>query len=451
MAFSSGSKIGHRDLRTAVVKVLRKVRLREAVVNTTMEFFRNTTLHGFRDLADRKVHWLDRYVISGSPQYNDDDELLITNRIIVELVDNHSMMMMMVIPGNSIVFRFDCSLILSACLVAFTAWSLHLVLVAWAAFTLNPIYVRLDADDHPVADVPFPGIAICSNNKLSKTATWNYAQFLSNKTRGSVTEDVFAEQLRYLGRLLDYEVDGYDNFNWLQNYLNEFDSPSIWYDTYTRMRELSPQCDDMLLYCMWEGVERNCKDLFKLRTTQDGFCCTFNYVRADNQFPDLDEEPVKTHLHGVDSGLHVILNSSDADYYYPLLSHYGHSVHLFDPHDYPDMATGYLQQRFIKPNVETMVELFASTVVATESLRLFSPSQRNCLFQDERPGFNGHYSQSDCLLNCRIRSLDALCDCVPFFIPRTSDNPYLANSTQTCNLEHVACLNKYLSKGQIWV
>lgn len=104
MAFSSGSKIGHRDLRTAVVEVLRKVRLREAVVNTTMEFFRNTTLHGFRDLADRKVHWLDRYVISGSPQYNDDDELLITNRIIVELVDNHSMMMMMVIPGNSIVF-----------------------------------------------------------------------------------------------------------------------------------------------------------------------------------------------------------------------------------------------------------------------------------------------------------------------------------------------------------
>lgn len=62
MAFSSGSEIGRGDMKTAVAAVLRRVRFREAIYNTTMDFFRNTTLHGFRDLADRSIHWLDRWV-----------------------------------------------------------------------------------------------------------------------------------------------------------------------------------------------------------------------------------------------------------------------------------------------------------------------------------------------------------------------------------------------------
>lgn len=256
------------------------------------------------------------------------------------------------------------------------------------------------------------------------------------------------EQLRYLGRLLDFEVDGYDNFAWLQTYLNRYDTDGIWFDTYDRMRRLSPQCEELLLHCMWEGEERPCQELFSLRSTLDGFCCTFNYVRSDVNFRDGEAaaaEPIKTRFYGVENGLQLILKVSDEDYYYPLQNNYGHSVLVFQSHDYPDMASGYLEQRIIKPNVDTMVELFPSTLIADESLRLFGPQQRNCLFRDERQSYKGFYSQSECLLNCRIRSFVALCDCIPFFIPRTSTNPML-KETQTCNLEHVQCLNKYKSK-----
>lgn len=258
------------------------------------------------------------------------------------------------------------------------------------------------------------------------------------------------DQLRYMGRLLDFEVDGYDNLVWLQSYLNNYDvgETALWYDTYGRMKELSPQCDELLLHCMWEGVERNCEELFELRATQEGFCCTFNYVRSDTafHFDRRSEEAIKTRFYGTENGLQLILNASDSDYYYPLLNNYGHSALIFQAHDFPDQATGYLEQRFIKPNVETMIELFASTLEAKESLRWFRPEQRECLFRDERPGYNGFYSQSECLLNCRIRSFVALCDCVPFFIPRTTRNSLLSNNTQTCNLEHVSCLNKYQSE-----
>lgn len=261
------------------------------------------------------------------------------------------------------------------------------------------------------------------------------------------------EQLRYLGRLLDFEVDGYDNFAWLQSYLNMYDvdDSSVWYDTYSRMRRLSPKCEEILLNCKWEGVERACHELFDLRATQEGFCCTFNYVRSDAAFHYKGEgEAIKTRFYGIDSGLELVLNVSESDYYYPLMNNYGHSVLVFQPHDYPDTATGYLEQRFIKPNIETLVELFPRTLEATESLRFFRPEQRNCLFRDERPGYNGFYSQSECLLNCRMRTFVALCDCIPFFIPRTSRNALVLNDTQTCNLEHVSCLNKYQSTSLLF-
>lgn len=59
MAVSSGNGIG-RGATAAVAAVLRKVRIRAAVSRTTIEFFRNTSLHGFRDLAVRSVHWMDK-------------------------------------------------------------------------------------------------------------------------------------------------------------------------------------------------------------------------------------------------------------------------------------------------------------------------------------------------------------------------------------------------------
>lgn len=59
MALSSGSGIGRGA--SVVAGVLKKVRIREAVRRTTMEFFRQTTLHGFRDLAEQSVHWMDKY------------------------------------------------------------------------------------------------------------------------------------------------------------------------------------------------------------------------------------------------------------------------------------------------------------------------------------------------------------------------------------------------------
>lgn len=46
--------------------------------------------------------------------------------------------------------------------------------------------------------------------------------------------------------------------------------------------QLSPNCIDGFLSCTFQGLVRNCSDIFVIRKTQDGFCCTFNYVRESD-------------------------------------------------------------------------------------------------------------------------------------------------------------------------
>lgn len=89
--------------------------------------------------------------------------------------------------------------------------------------------------------------------------------------------------------------------------------------------------------------------------------------------------------------------------------------------------------------------------------------QRGCLFPDELPEkFGGRYKRSDCVVNCRIESIAALCNCRIFYLPTTKQDDGdleqggkpAGQKQQTneyfgipmCTLEHVSCLNHYRSK-----
>ncbi len=37
-----------------------------------------------------------------------------------------------------------------------------------------------------------------------------------------------------------------------------------------------PRCKDLLVHCSWMGETTDCLRLFKVMTTDDGFCCIFN-------------------------------------------------------------------------------------------------------------------------------------------------------------------------------
>ena len=39
----------------------------------------------------------------------------------------------------------------------------------------------------------------------------------------------------------------------------------------------------MFLECYWYGKQYDCSDLFELRPTDDGFCCSFNTLAMEEQ------------------------------------------------------------------------------------------------------------------------------------------------------------------------
>ena len=51
----------------------------------------------------------------------------------------------------------------------------------------------------------------------------------------------------------------------------------------TLMLNAMHHCDVMMLGCFWQGKQYPCRDLFSVRPTDDGFCCSFNTLSIPEQ------------------------------------------------------------------------------------------------------------------------------------------------------------------------
>lgn len=94
--------------------------------------------------------------------------------------------------------------------------------------------------------------------------------------------------------------------------------------------------------------------------------------------------------------------------------------------------------------------LFFFSCIYLPTYRQFHCVQRGCLFPDElQEDFGGRYKRSDCVVNCRVDSIIALCNCLIFYLP-VIETPAKRTSMNipACTLEHVACLNHY--KGNLY-
>ncbi len=48
------------------------------------------------------------------------------------------------------------------------------------------------------------------------------------------------------------------------------------------LKKSMPPCKNMLMYCKWQNMETDCLRLFKVITTDDGFCCVFNALDSED-------------------------------------------------------------------------------------------------------------------------------------------------------------------------
>ncbi|XP_072744920.1 sodium channel protein Nach isoform X2 [Anoplolepis gracilipes] len=224
------------------------------------------------------------------------------------------------------------------------------------------------------------------------------------------------------------------------------------YDITKVLKNLSPQCMAMLLKCKLHGTYRNCSTLFQFRKTQDGFCCTFNYVREGDDIlamSDVIKAPLKyTHKVenlGIERGLTVVLDPFLDDYFFPMLPVMGWKIIVFNPTDFPDVSSGGVTEVLVMPNSEMYVDVTATSFFSTNTIEKFPVNQRNCIFSEEiRTTHSGTmYTYSDCIVDCKIYDIQKLCNCRPFFYPRRGERE---NSQRVCTNIDLVCLTKYKSK-----
>lgn len=168
--------------------------------------------------------------------------------------------------------------------------------------------------------------------------------------------------------------------------------------------------------------------------------------RCANNLNSSPKESVRGKTAGPNQGLIVLLNASTADYYYTLKNSVGFNVHVFRSANYPDSTLGNFHDEVVDPFEEVFLTLEVSTLRSTKTIEQFTINERKCIFEFEYDDeYHGEYSYTDCLLKCRIRSISALCSCIPYFMP-TNFRDILDEKLEECNLLNLACLEKYKTK-----
>ncbi|KAG5683718.1 hypothetical protein PVAND_012983 [Polypedilum vanderplanki] len=324
--------------------------------------------------------------------------------------------------------------------------AINIVTIAWGHFTDNPTITTLESQHYSIYNLPFPALAICSNNKLSNESIYEYADYLYYKGFTKYDKEKLIKMIQYMGRLYDSEIEDFDDFTKFQEILDTIDTDKKTgiFDSQAKLAMLAPKCDDILLKCKWGGALVNCSSFLQTRLTYEGFCCTFNYVRPSSDNETVVEAKAAAGV-GPDMGLTILLNLSIADYAYTLKNFAGASAFIFDPYEFCDSSSGSVREVPLERFVETRVTVTCVTKKAVEDVQRYSIEKRECLFPtDMMNEYNGNYVYGDCLTKCKLKSILALCKCIPFNLP--TNFPGIDTTLPFCSLSNLQCMNKYKIK-----
>ncbi|XP_049536943.1 pickpocket protein 28-like [Anopheles darlingi] len=363
-----------------------------------------------------------------------------------------------------------------------------IIVSAWGKFTANPLITTLHDTIYPIEHVPFPAISLCNNNRISRTAALRYAETLAQRDTQRRNTSYFLDQIALLGKLYDYDFENLHQMTKFQEFLDLHDVSNAtgMYSTLETLAKLSPRCEDMLLRCFWKSIELPCmlrNDMIEVRRTQYGFCCTFNFI-GHNEDNEIHPPPYYLDVTGPEMGLVLLLNGSTNDYFYNLFNNIGFNLQIFNPNEVPDITAGGVSEQFIHLGTETFIRVDAITINSEPDVLGYSrekvmmdtvdtvvpphyllctfilgsaalwgstapvwnvlAQERQCVFRNELLKYGSVYGRSNCVATCRIRSVLALCECVPFFMSTATNVG--SKSVTICNLQHIACLNKYKIK-----
>ncbi|XP_057668011.1 sodium channel protein Nach-like [Diorhabda carinulata] len=313
----------------------------------------------------------------------------------------------------------------------------------WKDFLIDPVLVTEDSDQIPVQKISFPGVAVCSVNKISKRKAKILAENLfriTHQYQKMYSESEILENIKLFADLYDYNLSDRDRHLSFQKYLDDYLNLTTT-EIIGEVIKLVPKCDETLLKCVWGGIEYNCDELLQSRITFDGRCCLFNYIptiKNKNYRKEKIFEKLYARGAGVNKGLQLTLKDNTDDYFVTTTETNGYLIYIFNPKDFPDKSSGDLTEVIANFGKETFISIEASVISGTDDIRILPTGMRNCIRSEERKTEFGNYRQSDCFAQCRLHAIESLCRCKPFTQPLDVSN--------YCTLSDLQCMNKYKTK-----
>ncbi|KAG5889693.1 hypothetical protein JTB14_010031 [Gonioctena quinquepunctata] len=271
------------------------------------------------------------------------------------------------------------------------AFTFFMINYTWTNFMVSPTVTTLESFSYPLNGIPMPGISVCNINKISKARAEKSAK------SGRPSEEIFAN-ISLLGRLYEYRLPFTpDDLIHFQDFLDQYDGDSDgFFNVYDCLKELSIPCTELLMNCLWQERDRNCSHLFVTELTMEGHCCVFNYLSQKSTTsisPIINENHNRSVTFGQNGHLSFKIFANTSDFLYKTLN--------------------------------------------TEAI-----AKRDCIFRDEILTVFGNYSYSDCIMDCKIKSIVALCQCIPFNYKNVfQNNPYYQ-----CTLADLHCLDGHAGK-----
>ena len=176
----------------------------------------------------------------------------------------------------------------------------------------------VDTTNHPIWNIDFPGITVCSNirvsNSLFKSALSNSKLPWTNLTEYEQSDGLG----QIITNLVKFQSDPDllfftdDSREVLKNYSDHI-TPLMamvmivkTVDILYIAVQITPSCSRMFLYCKWQGKRVDCDKVVKQRKTDDGFCCSFNTIDLAESYAlseeDFEEEET---FGGCSTGCHL--------------------------------------------------------------------------------------------------------------------------------------------------
>ncbi|EDX14297.1 GD18259 [Drosophila simulans] len=316
-----------------------------------------------------------------------------------------------------------------------TTVSLIVVLsLTWEQFVAQSFVTNLKDPLFPVENVPFPAVSICPNNRISRQAVIRYAEELRLNSPVIRPVEYFLERLSFFREFYTHVgvVVDTDDFITFQTFLDVFGTwnNETFFDTRRIMKMLTPRCQEFVLKCTVANVEVPCfsKDAFQDSLTMYGPCCTFN---MENK---LKKRHFKNRLASSELGLKVVLNDSHVDYFAPILNTNGYIVLIHNAENYASVSSSNVLEMFPGQGEDSYIARRC----------YFEYEAQNPVHEELMKTYSYSYTFPNCISRCRIRSIIALCRCLPFQMPlQLVEN---LDGVVFCTLGHVSCLNQYMFK-----